>query len=101
MIFHSDRGSQYGSAAFRQLLATSSITQSMSARANPCHNAHTESFIGTLKAEMLRGGCFSTETEARIEIFSYINMFYNTIRKHSSLLYKAPNQFENLIAIRN
>ena len=57
-IFHSDRGSQYGSAAFRQALAGAGLRQSMSARANPHDNAWTESFIGTLKGEMLEDGCF-------------------------------------------
>ncbi len=58
LIFHSDRGSQYGSTAFRALLRRAALRQSMSARANPYHNAWTESFIGTLKTEMLQDGCF-------------------------------------------
>ena len=53
LIFHSDRGSQYGSRAHRQMLGKAEIQQSMSARANPYHNAWTESFMGTLKNEML------------------------------------------------
>ena len=63
-IFHSDRGSQYGSAAFRKALAKAGLRQSMSRRANPYDNAWTESFIGTLKHEMLQGGC-SSETAIR------------------------------------
>jgi len=93
-IFHSDRGSQYGSAPFRQALAKAGLNQSMSARANPYDNAWTESFIGTLKREMLQGGCFEDATDARIEIFEYIDGYYNTHRKHSSLGYKTPSQFE-------
>lgn len=93
-IFHSDRGSQYGSASFRQALAHAGLRQSMSARANPYHNAWTESFIGTLKHEMLQGGCFDTPEDARTEIFEYIEGYYNTHRKHSSLGYKTPVQFE-------
>jgi transposase InsO family protein len=96
-IFHSDRGSQYGSTAYRQLLSQAGMRQSMSARANPYHNAWTESFMGTLKNEMLQGGCFIDDTDARIEIFSYIESYYNTHRKHSSLGYKTPAQFETLI----
>ncbi len=95
-IFHSDRGSQYGSTAYRQLLSQAGMRQSMSARANPYHNAWTESFMGTLKSEMLQDGCFLNDNDARIEIFSYIESYYNTHRKHSSLGYKTPAQFETL-----
>jgi transposase InsO family protein len=94
-IFHSDRGSQYGSRAFRALLAKAGFNQSMSARANPYDNARTESFFGTLKREMLRGGRFETASDARIELFEYIEGYYNTRRKHSSLGYQSPMQFEN------
>jgi putative transposase len=66
----------------------------MSARANPYDNAWTESFIGTLKREMLQGGCFENANDARIEIFEYIDGYYNTHRKHSSLGYQTPSQFE-------
>lgn len=97
-IFHSDRGSQYGSVAFRAILHKTGMHQSMSARANPYHNAWTESFMGTLKAEMLDGGCFINFRDARTEIFSYIDSYYNVHRKHSALDYKTPAQFEaNLI----
>ena len=95
-IFHSDRGSQYGSIAYRELLSQAGMRQSMSARANPYHNAWTESFMGTLKSEMLQDGCFLNDNDARIEIFSYIESYYNTHRKHSSLGYKTPAQFETL-----
>ena len=93
-IFHSDRGSQYGSTPFRKALAKAGLRQSMSARANPYDNAWTESFIGTLKHEMLQGGCFENASDARTEIFEYIDGYYNTHRKHSALGYKTPNQFE-------
>jgi putative transposase len=93
-IFHSDRGSQYGSGLFRKALAEAGLRQSMSARANPYDNAWTESFIGTLKHEMLQGGCFENAQDARTEIFEYIEGYYNTHRKHSALGYLAPNQFE-------
>jgi transposase InsO family protein len=93
-IFHSDRGSQYGSAPFRKALAKAGLRQSMSARANPYDNAWTESFIGTLKHEMLQGGCFESARAARLEIFEYIDGYYNTHRKHSSIGYKTPTQFE-------
>ena len=98
-IFHSDRGSQYGSVPFRQALTAAGLRQSMSARANPYDNAWTESFIGTLKHEMLQGGCFDTASDARTEIFEYIEGYYNTHRKHSSLGYKTPNQFEAQLSV--
>lgn len=94
LIFHSDRGSQYGSSMHRRMLAAAGIVQSMSARANPYHNAWTESFMGTLKNEMLQGGEFADEADARIEIFDFVESYYNHHRKHSSLDYKTPAQFE-------
>ena len=94
LIFHSDRGSQYGSGTYRQLLREAGLRQSMSARANPYHNAWSESFIGTLKTEMLQEGSFADHADARIEIFAYIESYYNTHRKHSSLGYKTPASFE-------
>ena len=99
--FHSDRGSQYGSNAYRATLSTAGFGQSMSARANPYDNAWTESFIGTLKNEMLQGGCFDTEEDARTELFEYIEGYYNTHRKHSSLGYKTPSEFEQQFSLLN
>lgn len=93
-LFHSDRGSQYGSSAFRTVLASAGLRQSMSARANPYDNAWSESFIGTLKREMLQGGCFEDAIDARLELFEYIDGYYNNQRKHSAIGYLTPNQFE-------
>ena len=64
----------------------------MSARANPCDNAWTESCIGTIKREMLQDGCFENAGDARTELFEYIEGYYNAHRKHSSLGYKTPNE---------
>ena len=94
LIFHSDRGSQYGSGAYRQLLRQAGMRQSMSARANPYHNAWTESFMGTLKSEMLQDGSFLNEIDARTEIFDYFDSYYNHHQKHSALGYQTPAQFE-------
>lgn len=94
IIFHSDRGSQYGSVAYRQILSQAGMRQSMSARANRYHNAWTESFMGTLKSEMRQGGCFLNEADARTEIFDYIDSYYNHHRKHSALGYQPPAKFE-------
>ena len=66
----------------------------MSARANPYHNAWSESFMGALKTEMLQGGCFIDSNDARTEIFDHINSYYNQHRKHSALNYQTPAQFE-------
>lgn len=95
LIFHSDRGSQYGSRTFRGLLRKAAITQSMSRRANPYDNAWTESFMGTLKSEMLQNGQFIDGKDAQIEIFSFIDGYYNTERKHSALGYLSPSKFES------
>lgn len=101
IVFHSDRGSQYGSTTYRNLLEAHGMRQSMSARANPYHNAWTESFMGTLKSEMLQGGRFADGFDARIELFAFIEGYYNTHRKHSSLGYRTPAQFEAKIAALN
>ena len=100
LIFHSDRGSQYGSKLFRSQLAKAGALQSMSAKANPYDNAWTESFIGKLKAEMLQGGCFIDAKDAQTELFAYIESYYNTHRRHSSLGYKTPFQFEVLFNLK-
>lgn len=101
LIFHSDRGSQYGSRAHRDMLEAAGILQSMSARANPYHNAWTESFMGTLKNEMLQGGSFASEADARIEIFDFIESYYNHHRKHSALGYRTPARFETETTANN
>ena len=97
LIFHSDRGSQYGSGTFRELLREAGRRQSMSARAHPYHNAWTESFLGTLKTERLQDGSFIAHADANIELFADIESYYNTHRKHSALGYKTPATFETPI----
>ena len=101
LIFHSDRGSQYGSRAYRSILDSNGIKQSMSARANPYHNAWTESFMGTLKNEMLQDGYFQSFADAYTEISDFIDVYYNRFRKHSSLGYLSPEQFELQNASKN
>ena len=93
-IFHSDRGSQYGSIAFRAALKRCNVLQSMSRKANPYDNAWSESFMGTLKKELLQGGVFESHDDARIALFEYIEGYYNPQRKHSSIGYQTPVQFE-------
>lgn len=94
LIFHSDRGSQYGSSVFRALLKRAQMRQSMSARANPYDNAWTESFMGTLKLELVQKQRDKDAGEARLNLFEYIEAYYNTQRKHSSIGYLSPSQFE-------
>ena len=96
LIFHSDRGSQYGSRRFRRLLKAAGIRQSMSARANPYDNAWTESFIGTLKLENAPACNYTDDRQARTHLFEYIEGYYNTRRKHSALDYRTPAQYERV-----
>lgn len=93
-IFHSDRGSQYSSNLIRKWLSKRGMKQSMSERGNCYDNAHCESFFASLKAESLpECGYFTSRDEARRRLFGYIEGFYNTRRKHSSLNYLSPIQF--------
>lgn len=93
-IIHSDRGGQYAGTMFRKLLGKSKGVQSMSRADNPYDNAFMESYFSRFKAEMLESGAFETIEDARTEIFEYIEMYYNPIRRHSSLGYISPVNFE-------
>ena len=97
LLHHSDRGIQYTSAHYRELLRQHRCAVSMSRRANCYDNAHMESFWGTLKAELLASRTFATRTEARLAIFEYVEVFYNRVRLHSALGYLSPVDFENQI----
>jgi transposase InsO family protein len=95
LIVHSDRGSQFASAAFRQTLATHKLVASMSRKGNCYDNAFIESFWSTLKYETVYHRRFATRAEARTAIFDYIETFYNRTRLHSSLGYVSPVTFES------
>jgi len=96
LIIHSDQGGQYGGNKFRELLdATEQIRQSMSRTANPYDNAFMESCFSRFKTELLQGGAFDNLQDAHTEIFEYIEMYYNTIRRHSALFYQSPMNYEN------
>jgi transposase InsO family protein len=94
LIVHSDRGGQYAGNVFRKMIADNKMLQSMSRADNPYDNAFMESCFSRFKAELLQGGIFETMEDARTEIFEYIEMYYNTIRLHSSLNYQSPGAFE-------
>ena len=95
LIVHSDRGGQYAGGEFRKLLGKRKIAQSMSRADDPYDNASMESFFSRLKAELLENGMFEDLEDARTELFEYIEMYYNTERKHSSLNYQSPMEYEN------
>jgi putative transposase len=94
LVAHSDRGSRYASEHHRGLLARHGIVCSMSRRANCWDNAPMESFFASLKKELTRGEIFTTREEARSSLFEYIEVFYDRIRRHSSLGYKSPAEYE-------
>lgn len=96
-IIHSDRGSQYGSKRFREYVKEKGLRQSMSGKGNCYDNAQAESFFSRLKAELLEGGVFADLREAKLEVFSYIEGYYNRVRLHSGLGYKSPMEFEKEI----
>lgn len=95
LIVHSDRGSQFASAAYRQALAAHGLVASMSRKGNCYDNAHVESFWSSLKYETVYHRRFATRPEARTAIFDYIEAFYNRTRLHSSLGYVSPVTFES------
>jgi putative transposase len=95
LILHSDRGSQFASTAYRQMLARHGVLASMSRKGNCYDNAFIESFWSSLKYELVYHCRFATLPEARTAIFDYIETFYNRIRLHSSLAYLSPAAFES------
>ena len=94
LLHHSDRGSQYASADFQQALLDSQIVCSMSRKGNCWDNAVVESFFGTLKCELVHRSRFASREQARQEVFEYIEVWYNRKRRHSSLGYLSPDEFE-------
>lgn len=96
-LFHSDRGSQYASADVHSKLVVCGFVGSMSRKGNCYDNACAESFFHTLKTELVNHERYYTRQEALSSIFNYIEVFYNRVRKHSTLGYKSPEQFETLM----
>jgi putative transposase len=94
VIHHSDRGSQYACAAYRALLAKAGMIASMSRRGDCLDNAVAESFFSTLKLELAYRTGWTTRTQARADVFEYLELFYNRRRSHSALGYCTPVEFE-------
>jgi transposase InsO family protein len=94
LLHHSDRGVQYASHQVRDILAANQIQVSMSGTGNCYDNAVIESFWGTLKNEWVHHQKYKTRSQARTDIFGYIEGFYNTVRLHSTLGYLSPSEFE-------
>ncbi|PCH57745.1 MAG: hypothetical protein COC15_00510 [Legionellales bacterium] len=96
LLHHSDRGCQYTSHAFQELLNLYGVRCSMSGKGNCYDNAAMESFFATLKTECIYFEIFQTREEAKFKIFDYCEIFYNSQRLHSTLGYLHPNEIEAL-----
>jgi transposase InsO family protein len=94
LVHHSDRGSQYASADYQAVLAAHGVVCSMSRRGNCWDNAVAESFFSTLKIELAHVADWTTHAEARADVAEYVEIFYNTQRRHSALDYLSPVAFE-------
>jgi putative transposase len=94
LIHHSDQGRQYASAMYLDLLKRHGMIASMSRRGNCYDNAVAESFFSSLKNELIHHSSYKTRDEARTAIFEYIEMFYNRKRRHQSLDYLSPVDYE-------
>jgi len=99
VLHHSDRGVQYACGSYQQLLAEEGMTCSMSRKGNCWDNAVVESFFHTLKVELIHQRRYLTRDEARQDIFEWIEVFYNRQRRHSTLGYRSPAQFEAMAQV--
>lgn len=98
LIFHTDRGSEYGAWLLRNELKKHGMLSSMNRAESVTDNAHMESFFRSMKTESTKGIEFKTEHELRMTLASYIDDFYNTKRLHSSLGYKTPMEYDKMAA---
>jgi len=99
LLHHSDRGSQYAAHRYQRLLGEHGITPSMSRTGNCWDNACVESFFGTLKRELVYHRHYATREDATQDIFEYIEVFYNRLRRHSTLGDDSPAEFEARTAV--
>jgi putative transposase len=100
LIHHTDRGSPYASGDYTEDLTHHGILPSMSRSGNCYDNAPAESFMSTLKMELVPPEGYSSREEAHRSIFEYIEGFYNTWRKHSSLGYLSPDEYERRLSVQ-
>ena len=100
LLHHSDRGSQYTAHAYQAYLKKYSIQSSMSRKGNCWDNAAMESFFGTVKEECVGEMIYSSHEEARSALFTYIEAYYNRVRRHSTLGYMSPLQYETMGGVR-
>ena len=94
LVAHSDRGTQYASDAYQRLLAAHGLQCSMSRKGNCYDNAPVESFFATLKKELLETDTPASRASVSHDLFEYIEVFYNRIRRHSTLGYESPMEYE-------
>jgi len=99
LLHHSDRGSQYAATSYQRILAAYGLRPSMSRKGNCWDNACVESFFGTLKRELVYHRRYATRDEAKQDIFEYIEVFYNRQRRHSTLGYHSPAEYETRAAV--
>ena len=99
LLHHSDQGSQYTSEQFQRLMADNGVTCSMSRSGNVWDNAAMESFFSSLKTERIARKVYRTRNHAKAEVFDYIERFYNPTRRHSTLGYLSPMDFERRAAV--
>ena len=94
VLIHSDQGCQFTSKDWEDFYKTHSLEINMSRRGNCWENSVVESFFSNLKRERIRNKIYKTREEARKDIFNYIEMFYNTKRRHGHLSKRSPSDFE-------
>ena len=99
LLHHSDRGSQYAATRYQQVLTTHGMIPSMSRTGNCWDNACVERFFGTLKRELVYHRHYATREDAKRDIFEYIEVFYNRKRRHSTLGYDSPAEYEARTAV--
>ena len=99
LLHHSDRGSQYAATSYQQVLTTHGMIPSMSRKGNCWDNACVERFFGTLKRELVYHRHDATREDATQDIFEYIEVFYNRRRRHSTLGYDSPAEYEARITV--
>ena len=99
LLHHSDQGSQYASEQFQQLMADNGVACSMSRSGNVWDNAAMESFFSSLKTERIGKKVYRSRNAARADVFDYIERFYNPVRRHSTIGYLSPLEFERKVGL--